>query len=397
MYIKEYPRPMQGMDVDMERIIMIGTAVDLFCGIGGLTKGLSLAGIDVAAGFDVDESCRFAYEKNNNSDFICEDIVNVEPEEIMKYYQGAEIKILVGCAPCQPFSKYSSRYRKDGHPDEKWKLLYSFGRLVKECIPEIVSMENVPNLREEVVFGDFVATLQELGYFVDYQVVNCMQYGVPQHRKRLVLLASRLGEIHLIPPIYNGKNYRTVWMAIGHLPAIKDGEIYGNDAMHRSSRLSPINRRRIEQSVPGGTWREWDEELRLDCHKKSSGSTYPSVYGRMKWDEPSPTITTQFYGYGNGRFGHPEQNRAISLREGAILQSFPEDYIFVDEDHLAKKRELGTHIGNAVPVELGKAIGISICQHLKNFKRKGDNYGEISEERAREKDGTGKRKVIKTD
>lgn len=376
---------------------MRSKAVDLFCGIGGLTKGLSLAGIDVAAGFDVDESCRFAYEKNNHAAFICEDIMNVEAEEIMKYYQGAEIKILVGCAPCQPFSRYSSRYRKEGHHDEKWKLLYSFSYLVKECAPDVVSMENVPNLRDEVVFFDFVDTLQELGYCVDYQVVNCMQYGVPQNRKRLVLLASKLGEIHLIPPMYNKKNYRTVWMAIGHLPAIKDGEICESDMMHRSSRLSAINRKRIEQSVPGGTWREWDEELRLDCHKKNSGRTYPSVYGRMKWEQPSPTITTQFYGYGNGRFGHPEQNRAISLREGAILQSFPEDYIFVDKEHPPKKRELGTHIGNAVPVELGKAIGVSICQHLEKFYGKGVKYGETSEGRAREKDRTGKRKVIKTD
>lgn len=376
---------------------MISKAVDLFCGIGGLTKGLSLAGIDVAAGFDMDESCRFAYEKNNNSVFICEDVLKTKPEEVMKYYQGAEIKILVGCAPCQPFSRYSSRYRKEGQPDEKWKLLYSFSRLVKECTPEIVSMENVPNLRDEIVFDDFVNTLHEFGYFVDYQIVNCMQYGVPQHRNRLVLLASRLGEIHLISPMYNKENYRTVWMAIGHLPTIQDGEVCEGDIMHQSSKLSPINRRRIEQSVPGGTWREWDEELRLDCHKKSSGSTYPSVYGRMKWEQPSPTITTQFYGYGNGRFGHPEQNRAISLREGAILQSFPEDYVFVDEEHPAKKRELGTHIGNAVPVELGRAIGISICRHLENLQGKGDKHGGISSKGATEKNGRENGKVIEAD
>ena len=134
--------------------------------------------------------------------------------------------------------------------------------------------------------------------------------------------------------------------------------------MHRSSSLSQINLRRIQQSVPGGTWRDWDDDLKLKCHKKDSGTTFPSVYGRMEWDKPSPTITTQFYGYGNGRFGHPEQNRAISLREGAILQSFPDDYIFVDEEHPAKKRELGTHIGNAVPVELGRAIGVSIQRHI---------------------------------
>lgn len=238
---------------------------------------------------------------------------------------------------------------------------------MQETLPEIVSMENVPNLIHEKVFKDFVRTLRANNYYVEYQIVYCPDYGVPQHRKRLVLLASRMGEIHLIPPIYAEENYPTVRNAIGNLQPIEAGEICAKDQLHRSSSLSPINLRRIQQSVPGGTWRDWDDDLKLRCHKKDSGTTFPSVYGRMEWDKPSPTITTQFYGYGNGRFGHPEQNRAISLREGAILQSFPDDYIFVDEEHPAKKRELGTHIGNAVPVELGRAIGVSIQRHLERI------------------------------
>ena len=133
--------------------------------------------------------------------------------------------------------------------------------------------------------------------------------------------------------------------------------------------MSAINLKRIRQSVPGGTWRDWDDKLKLKCHKKDSGKTYGSVYGRMRWDEPSPTITTQFYGYGNGRFGHPEQDRALSLREGAILQSFPNDYVFVDNEHQFKLRDIGIHIGNAVPVELGRAIGLSIKEHLKEFDK----------------------------
>ena len=339
-------------------------AIDLFCGIGGLTKGLSLAGVDVTAGFDIDESCRFAYEVNNNAVFIWEDVTNIQAQTINQLYPENTVRALVGCAPCQPFSRYSSRYRKEGHRDDKWRLLYSFERLVREVLPDIVSMENVPNLVNEEVFNDFVNTLEELDYFVDYGVVYCPDYGVPQHRKRLVLLASRLGEIHLIPPMYDKNNYLTVRDAIGHLPPIAAGEVCEEDLLHRSSALSNINIRRIRQSVPGGSWRDWDDDLKLNCHKKTSGRTFPSVYGRMEWDKPSPTITTQFYGYGNGRFGHPEQDRAISLREGAILQSFPDDYIFVDDEHPAQKRELGTHIGNAVPVELGRAIGISIQRHL---------------------------------
>ncbi len=348
---------------------MANVAIDLFCGIGGLTKGLSLSGIDVVAGFDVDESCRFAYESNNDAEFINKDINDITPEEINYFFPDNDVKIIVGCAPCQPFSRYSLRYRKEGRKDEKWKLLYSFSRIVRECFPDIISMENVPSLVNEKVFEDFIAQLKQLGYYVEWDIVFCPDYGVPQKRKRLVLLASKFGDIHLIPPLYKRNEYKTVRMAIGALPPIADGEICINDNLHRASRLSSINRKRIRQSVQGGTWRDWDEELRLDCHNKKTGATYPSVYGRMKWDEPSPTITTQFYGYGNGRFGHPEQDRALSLREGAILQSFPDDYIFTDEEHLSQKRELGIHIGNAVPVELGRAIGISIQQHLEKYER----------------------------
>lgn len=348
---------------------MSNAAIDLFCGIGGLTKGLSLAGINVVAGYDIDSSCQFAYESNNKAQFINKDVEKITVEEVNEMFRDSGVRMIVGCAPCQPFSRYSLRYRKEGRMDDKWKLLYSFSRLVRECLPDIVSMENVPSLANEQVFQDYVQQLQELHYHVDWSIVYCPNYGVPQKRKRLVLLASRLGDIHLIPPLYEKNNYPTVRMAIGNLPHIADGETYVNDLLHNASRLSEKNRRRIRQSVPGGTWRDWDEELKLKCHRKESGVSYPSVYGRMNWDEPSPTITTQFYGYGNGRFGHPEQDRAISIREGAILQSFPIDYIFIDEHHPAQKRELGTHIGNAVPVELGRAIGISIQQHLDEYGR----------------------------
>ena len=344
-------------------------AIDLFCGIGGLTKGLSLSGIDVLAGIDIDNTCSFAYEKNNNGKFINCDITTLEGPQLMDIYPMNSTKILVGCAPCQPFSKYSDRYRKDGQNDEKWKLLYSFSRLIKEIKPEIVSMENVPGLVSQAVFKDFVFELKNLSYFVSWKVVFCPEYGVPQNRKRLVLLASRLGEIKLIPPFYGEENYLTVRDAIGNLPAIKDGEQYSKDVLHCACKLSAINLKRIRQSVPGGTWRDWDDKLKLKCHKKDSGKTYGSVYGRMRWDEPSPTITTQFYGYGNGRFGHPEQDRALSLREGAILQSFPNDYVFVDNEHQFKLRDIGIHIGNAVPVELGRAIGLSIKEHLKEFDK----------------------------
>jgi len=346
-------------------------AVDLFCGIGGLTKGLELSGINVAAGIDINESCRYAYEANNNAEFIYADITDLTVEDILNLYPDNCIRVLVGCAPCQPFSKYTKRYRKAGHTDEKWKLLYSFSRIIEGINPPIVSMENVPELSKEKVFQDFINKLVNLNYQVNWQIVYCPDYGVPQSRNRLVLLASQLGEINLIPPIYTPDTYITVRQAIGDLPELNDGETDENDPLHCSCLLSKTNKLRIRKSVQGGTWRDWDEQLQLKCHKRDSGKTYPSVYGRMCWDEPSPTITTQFYGYGNGRFGHPEQNRALSIREGTILQSFPRDYIFLENGSAVNKKELGIHIGNAVPVELGRAIGMSINQHLEEV----DNHG----------------------
>lgn len=339
-------------------------AIDLFCGVGGLTHGIQKAGIEVVAGIDIDSSCQYAYETNNDAVFINKGIEDICPSEIGGYYPDGSIKILMGCAPCQPFSNYSLRYVKEGHKDDKWKLLYYFGELVEKVKPDIVSMENVPQLSKEVVFEDFIHKLRELGYSVSWNIVNCADYGVPQNRIRLVLLASRYGDIELIPRMYDEKDYKTVKDAIGCLPHIKDGETSSTDILHRSSKLSTVNKNRIQQSKPGGTWQDWDPSLLLPCHKKATGKGYKSVYGRMEWDKPAPTITTQFYGYGNGRFGHPVQDRAISLREGALLQSFPTDYKFIDLNSTQTNRQIGVHIGNAVPVDLGYAIGVSIINHL---------------------------------
>lgn len=340
-------------------------AVDLFCGIGGLTHGLIQSGMRVSAGIDIDATCRYAYETNNQANFIQADIAQLPSSELSKLYPKEAIKVLVGCAPCQPFSKYTQRYRKEGHVGDKWKLLYAFIDKIRDIEPEIVSMENVPELASEEVFQDFRTSLSEMGYSIWWDIIFCPDYGVPQTRKRLVLLASRLGDISLIAPQYTPETYLTVRDSIGNLPAINAGDSLDADPLHCSSQLTPINLARIIQSRQGGTWRDWEESLQLSCHKKETGTTYPSVYGRMSWDQPAPTITTQFYGYGNGRFGHPEQNRALSIREGAMLQSFPRDYAFLPEGSRVSKKALGIHIGNAVPVNLGRAIGESIQSHIK--------------------------------
>ena len=344
-------------------------AVDLFCGIGGLTKGLEQAGINVIAGIDFEQNCRYAYEANNKARFIQADITEITEEDLVKLYpKEIDIRILVGCAPCQPFSRYTQRYRKNGYKDEKWRLLYSFGNLIKGMRPDIIAMENVPGLKDTKVFTDFKKELEDIGYHISFKVVYCPDYGVPQSRKRLVLLASKLGEISLVPATHNSNTYVTVRDAIGSLPPLLAGATDPEDSMHTATSLSKENLKRIQSSKPGGTWREWDKKLQLRCHKKITGSSYPSVYGRMLWDMPSPTITTQFYGYGNGRFGHPDQDRAISLREGAILQSFPKDYKFIDPAHPLNKRQIGIQIGNAVPVKLGEVIGKSIVEHIRRFE-----------------------------
>lgn len=203
---------------------MSNAVIDLFCGIGGLTKGLELSGLNVVAGIDIDKSCRFAYEHNNRAKFIYGDVGSIDTELLKRYYPKNSIKILVGCAPCQPFSKYTQRYRKRGRNDDKWKLLYSFSKLIDDLNPSIISMENVPELEREKVFHDFVKHLENKGYNYSYSIVFCPDYGVPQKRKRLVLLASKLGDIHLIPPIYNTNNYKTVRDAIYNLEHLNSGE-----------------------------------------------------------------------------------------------------------------------------------------------------------------------------
>lgn len=346
------------------------TAVDLFCGAGGLTRGLIDAEIPVVAGYDVDENCRFPYEHNNpGAEFKKVSVSELDGATLAALYAEGHIRILVGCAPCQTFSRYTQGLNNENDP--KWTLLDEFARLVREVKPDIVSMENVPDLQRHSIFTRFLGTLKEEGFHFtedrDKQIVYCPDYGIPQHRRRLVVVASRLGPIELIPPTHAENARLTVRNALGDLPKLKAGEISESDPLHRCSKLSPLNLRRIRHSKPGGTWRDWPIELVAACHREKSGQSYPSVYGRMVWEQPSPTMTTQFYGFGNGRFGHPEQNRGISLREGAILQSFPRNYQFVSEGGEYCFKTIGRLIGNAVPVRLGEVVGLTIQQHLKEY------------------------------
>lgn len=346
--------------------------IDLFCGIGGLTHGLIKEGLDVVAGIDNDSSCKFGYEYNNKAQFIDKDILEVTAEDINKLFGPKKgiVRVLAGCAPCQPFSKLNL----NAITEKQLEPLSKFAQLIAETQPDVVSMENVSNLAVKdkyPAFTKFLKVLENNGYHFKYEVVDVSEFGVPQKRRRLVLLASKLGEIELIRRTHKD-NRVTVRDVIKHLEPIKDGEISKKDPLHRSRKLAPINLKRIRATPHnGGSSNSWSNDLILDCHKKESGKTYRhTVYGRMNWDEPSPTMTTQCVGLGNGRYGHPTQDRAISLREAAIFQTFPDNYKFVPPSEPIVINKVARFIGNAVPVRLGSVIGKSIKNHLKQHAKK---------------------------
>ncbi len=343
------------------------SVVDVFCGAGGLTHGLFLEGFQIAAGIDLDEACRYPFECNNLAPFVRKNVLNLNAAELLDLFCPDMPRVLVGCAPCQPFSTYRQKAS-----DPKWQLVGRFAELIEQTLPDVVSMENVPRLLDfhsGTVFRDFRNRLEAAGYAVWYDVVFLPGYGLPQRRSRLVVMASRLGAIKLEPPHLAKAEYPTVGQTIGELPPLGAGETNPSDVMHMASGLSDTNLRRLRASTPGGSWRDWDAELVADCHRSATGRGYQAVYGRMREDEPAPTITTQFYGFGSGRFGHPTQDRALSLREGAMLQSFPRNYEFVQRGQLPVTKIVGRMIGNAVPVVLGRAIGRTIHGHLEEYYR----------------------------
>ena len=337
-------------------------AVDLFCGAGGLSFGMKNKGIKIVAGIDIDPDCRHPFEYNVRADFHELDISTTTSAFVNSLFTENNVKILAGCAPCQPFSTYA--YKRSPR-DQRWQLLGNFGSIVRDVKPEIVTMENVPRLLNHEVFEEFMDTLRGAGYNKPFvAIVNSFEYGVPQLRKRLVVLASRLGPITLVNPARSNSQHPTVRDFIYGMEEIEAGSQSDSDPLHKASGLSSKNLDRIRHSRPGGTWRDWPDELQAYCHTKHTGQTYSSVYGRMPWDQPAPTLTTQFNGFGNGRFGHPAQDRAISLREGALLQTFPREYSFVPEGSPIMISRVAKMIGNAVPVKLGEAIGFSIMNHI---------------------------------
>ncbi|MBS4067343.1 MAG: DNA cytosine methyltransferase [Sulfurimonas sp.] len=354
-------------------------AVDLFCGAGGVTRGLLDAGIDVIAGFDIDSSLKKVYEENNirvngeKAKYFNKKVEELTKKDIYKLVgsktarkKNKEKFLLAGCAPCQPFSlKNKNRHDKTDH---RRTLITYFADLVIATKPDFVFMENVAGLPklEPDNLKYFTDILDEEGFSWETKIVNALHYGVPQNRKRFVLLASKKNEVAIPEGEYDGiaKSHKTVADIIKFLPPIEAGKSHHKIRNHIAAKLSDLNLQRIRATEhSGGRRTEWtDYDLWLKCHLDENGNpkkVHTDVYGRMDWEKPAPTLTTRFNSYTTGAYGHPEQDRAISLKEGALLQTFPENYIFY-----GTPGQIAKQIGNAVPPKLAEKFGkffINIC------------------------------------
>ncbi|MBI5572646.1 MAG: DNA cytosine methyltransferase [Desulfomonile tiedjei] len=331
-------------------------AIDFFCGGGGLTRGLLDAGIKVVAGVDSDESCRATYEFNNpGARFIAKDLRDVTLDELRGVTHSKSFKdmLFVGCAPCQPFSPH----RRGEHKLQHGTILGEFGRIVGEAKPGLVLIENVPGILRVSGFSTFrrfVKSIETSGYDYTFDVLDAKYYGVPQARRRLVLIAALGLKATLPKPKFGPLLHpiRTVRQAISHFPSIEAGEAHPEIPNHCATSLTPLNLERLRHTPrDGGDRRSWPTHLRLDCHK-GDHEGHTDVYGRMRWDAPAPTLTGRCHSLSNGRYGHPEQDRAISLREAAALQTFPDRYVF-----FGPNKHIAQQIGNAVPVRLAEEIG----------------------------------------
>jgi DNA (cytosine-5)-methyltransferase 1 len=330
-------------------------AVDFFCGAGGLTRGLMNAGIPVAMGIDSDERCRKTYiENNRGASFLTADIRDLTFVEMRRRLGRVppEELLFAGCAPCQPFSQQ----KKSGGDCTRGTLLGRFGEFVDEFRPGQVLIENVPGIARVPGFSTyrrFLKMLEDRGYEYADGVLDAKSYGVPQNRDRYVLIAL-LDSRPTLPPPTHGPDlqpYATVRDAIMTYPRIRAGKRHPEIPNHVSADISLINMERLRHTPRnGGDRRSWPTRLVLACHKKEYDG-HTDVYGRMRWDKPAPALTGRCHSISNGRYGHPSQNRAISLREAASLQTFPDDYVF-----FGSNKHIALQIGNAVPVKLGEQI-----------------------------------------
>lgn len=344
-------------------------AFDFFCGAGGLTHGLLDAGIHAVAGFDCDERSRRTYEHNNPGvKFVSKRIQQVTLGELKRLGNVTSFGdvLFAGCAPCQPFSQQ----RKGEKVGRDATLLAEFGRLVATAKPGSVLIENVPGMAKVAGFSTFrrfLRLLKDNGYVFAFDVLNAKYYGVPQNRRRLVLIAARVGPASLPEPKYGTelRPFRTVRQAISHFPLIEAGKSHPGIANHVVASITPLNLERLRHTPhDGGDRRSWPKSLRLECHSGDYDG-HTDVYGRMAWDSPAPTLTGRCHSISNGRYGHPTQDRAISLREAAALQSFPDGYEF-----FGSNKHIALQIGNAVPVRFAEVLGRHLLELSNGYSAK---------------------------
>jgi DNA (cytosine-5)-methyltransferase 1 len=333
-------------------------AVDVCCGVGGLTRGLLDAGIMVKKGYDIDPRLKKTYEANNEgTKFYLKDIRQLTGPEIKEDMDLEKHYFLIAaCLPCQPFSRQNKSKKKN--KDSRKYLLNEFIRIIEETIPDFIFMENVPELQKDGkrIFNKLLKALDKYGYEHSFDIVDAKDYGVPQKRVRLILMASKYGKIDFPEKTHGPSNisklpYVTVWDKIADYPFLEAGKKSKIIPNHECRNLSLKNRERMKNiKQDGGSRINLPNELQLKCHMEHSGHT--DVYGRMKWDAVAPTLTCKCTSISNGRFGHPSETRGISVREAASLQTFEDTYVFYE--CLSRTT---VWIGNAVPVMLAKIFG----------------------------------------
>jgi DNA (cytosine-5)-methyltransferase 1 len=343
-------------------------AVDFFCGVGGMSLGLRNAGIDVLAGVDNAADCRKTYEKNIvGAKFIKHDISTLSAPDLgkrLKLRRNDRSLIFAGCSPCQFWSKI----RTDKTKAERTAfLLHQFQKFIRYFRPGFVVVENVPGLhsqKKHTILPDFISLLERLGYAWDDGIINANEYGVPQHRVRYLLIATRLAKkIELPKPSPNtGLTVGAFIGVVNGFRKIKAGHRDATAFRHTAASLSVNNLSRIQKTKKSGgdrsAWND-DPDLQIPAYL-GRNDIFRDVYARMYWDRPAPTITTRFNSFSNGRFGHPEEHRAISIREGATLQTFPAEFLFQENNLNTMARQ----IGNAVPPELARRIGAHLVSSV---------------------------------
>lgn len=348
--------------------------IDFFSGCGGTAAGFRDAGFRIRLGLDNDADAAATYKYNfPDAAFIQKDIRKVKTSDLRPYAQrpAGDFLLFSICAPCAPFSKQRREVRRK---DPRATLLWASLRFVRAYRPDFIFIENVPGIQsarsENGTLADFRDTLTDLGYDVEMRRVSACDYGVPQRRRRFILLASRHEGLQFPAPTHGpdtSRPYVTVWDAIGRYPRIAAGTQHAKVPNHRAAALSEINQERMRHTPRGGGSRSaWPRGLRLRCHTRYSG--HSDVYGRLRKRELSSGLTTRCISLSNGRFGHPTQNRAISVREAAALQTFPDDFIF-----LGTLNAMARQVGNAVPVALAKRFGMEFKRIVRAKTRRRRN------------------------